>query len=384
MSKQFDVVIYGATGYTGKLVAEYMAQNYLESDIKWAIAGRSEEKLAAVKAELNIPSVAHIIADASAPDSIASLVANTKCVLSTVGPYTFYGEPLVAACVEAGTDYVDLCGEPLWMAKMIQQYGEKAKQSSARIVHSCGFDSIPFDLGVQYLQEEAIKKNGAPFARVRGRMFEMNGGASGGTLASGAASEAQIAKDPSLFQAMINPFLTCEGYQGPAQPDGSQAVEENGVWAAPFFMAVINTKAVHRSNMLLDFPYGKNFVYDEMIQIGPGDECKAIAEGIAKDPMGAMGPADELPKPGEGPTKEQREAGSFVYQAIGDNLKVEVSADRDPGYGATCKMIAESAICLVKEASDTPGGIHTTASAMGKLLRERLVNTNGIGFKLID
>lgn len=380
---EFDVIVYGATGFTGKLVVEYLSQEYPKStSLSWAMAGRSEEKLRSVRDEWGAPSDAVlIVADASDPASVAAMAARTKCVLSTVGPYTLYGEPLVAACAKAGTDYVDLSGEVLWMKEMIGKYSAQAKLTGARIVHSCGFDSIPFDLGVQFLQEEAIKQFGAPCPRVRGRMRAMQGTFSGGTAASGAATMAEVQKNPALLADLMNPFSLTEGFQGPEQPKGNKVMQEDGVWVAPFVMATINTKNIHRSNAMLGHAYGKDFVYDEMMLTGPGDSGKAMAEAVASMEIGGK----DGPKPGEGPSKEERENGFYDYLAIGtaangEILKIAVKGDKDPGYGSTCKMLAESAICLVTDAKDLPGGIYTPAPAMGGLLRKRLIEKAGLTF----
>lgn len=382
---EFDVIVYGATGFTGKLVAEYMLDRHpMGGAVRWAMAGRSAEKLAAVRDDLGAPADFPLVtADASDPASLAAMARRAKCVLTTVGPYTLYGEPLVAACVEAGADYVDLSGEPLWMRQMIATYGEAAKASGARIVHSCGFDSIPFDLGVQYLQEESVRRFGGPCPRVRGRMRKMQGTFSGGTAASGAATLEAIKADGSLFQHLIDPFSLAEGFVGPDQPPGNKVMEEDGIWIAPFVMAVINTKNIHRSNALAGHPYGEDFVYDEMVMVGPGEKAKAAAEAIAGMPLGGNNP----PKPGEGPSKEEREAGHYEYVAIGGRpdgkeLRVVVTGDKDPGYGSTSKIIAEAALCLVTDRTEVPGGVYTPAPALGARLRERLVANAGLTFDI--
>lgn len=383
MSKAFNIVVYGATGFTGRLVAEYLNEKYGNGgNVTWAMAGRSADKLASVRDEMNLPAdTPMIVANADEPASLEAMCQQADCVLTTVGPYSLYGEPLVKACADSGTHYVDLSGEPLWMKQMIETHGAAAKASGARIVHSCGFDSIPFDLGVQYLQEEAQKSFGAPCSRVRGRMRAMQGTFSGGTAASGAATMAAIQKDPSLLQHMMNPFSLAEGFAGPDQPAGNKVTEEDGIWLAPFVMAVINTKNVHRSNALMGHAYGKDFVYDEMMMTGPGDQGKAIADSVAGMTLGGENP----PKPGEGPSKEEREAGHYNYLAIGEGpsgqtLKVAVTGDKDPGYGSTSKIIAEAAICLIKDCAELPGGIYTPAPAMGAKLRERLVANAGLTF----
>lgn len=385
MTRNFDIVIYGATGFTGKLVVEYMAKQYPKgSDIRWAMAGRSEDKLKTVREEMDAPSdTALIVADASSEESLTTMVQSTKCVLTTVGPYTHYGEALVAACAANGTDYVDLSGEVLWMKDMIERHSAAAKASGARIVHSCGFDSIPFDLGVQFLQEEAQSRFGKPCQRVRGRMRAMQGTFSGGTAASGAATMAAVQANPALFNDLINPFSLSEGFTGPAQPPGNKVMEEDGVWVAPFVMAAINTKNVHRSNTLLGHAYGEDFVYDEMMMTGPGEQGKAMAEAVAGMEIGGK----DGPKPGEGPSKEERENGFYDFLAIGttnngEELKIAVKGDKDPGYGSTSKMLSESAVCLVKDCPDLAGGIYTPAAAMGSKLRKRLIDNAGLTFEV--
>lgn len=382
-----DVVIYGATGFTGKLVVEYMAKTYpAGSGVAWAMAGRSAEKLAAVRDEMGAPAETPlIVADAGDAASLKAMAEQATCVLTTVGPYTHYGEPLVAACAEAGADYVDLSGEPLWMREMISKYSHAAKASGARIVHSCGFDSIPFDLGVQFLQEEATNKFGGPCPRVRGRMVKMQGTFSGGTAASGAATLAKVKEDPSLLAPLMDPFSLSEGFRGPEQPPLNDIYEEDGVWLAPFVMATINTKNIHRSNALLGHAYGEDFVYDEMMIAGPGDKGKAAAEMISKVRMDSK----DAPKPGEGPSKEEREAGFYEYAAIGETAKgekitVKVTGDRDPGYGSTSKIIAEAAICLATECADALGGVYTPAPILGAKLRERLIKNAGLTFNVVS
>ena len=384
-TRNFDIVIYGATGFTGKLVVEYMAKQYPSgSDVRWAMAGRSEDKLKAVREEMGAPAdTTLIVADASSADSLASMSQCTKCVLTTVGPYTHYGEALVAACAANGTDYVDLSGEVLWMKDMIERHSAAAKASGARIVHSCGFDSIPFDLGVQFLQEEAKSRFGKPCQRVRGRMRAMQGTFSGGTAASGAATMAAVQANPALFNDLINPFSLAEGFTGPDQPPGNKVMEEDGVWVAPFVMATINTKNVHRSNTLLGHAYGEDFVYDEMMMTGPGEQGKAMADAVAGMEIGGK----DGPKPGEGPSKEERENGYYDFLAIGttadgDELRIAVKGDKDPGYGSTSKMLSESAVCLIKNCPDLGGGIYTPAAAMGAKLRKRLIKNAGLTFEV--
>lgn len=384
MAKEFDLVVYGATGYTGRLVAEYLVQRYgPDLSLKWAMAGRDHGKLREVRGEIDpFEATPLVVADASDGASLKAMAARTKCVITTVGPYQLYGEPLVAACAETGADYVDLCGEPAWMRAMIDKYDAAAKKSGARIVFSCGFDSIPFDLGVWFTQEEAMKEFGAPAREIKCRVRGMKGKFSGGTAASLKATMAAAFKDPSIIELLKNPFALTPGHEGVRQPSGSKPVEENGVWMAPFIMAPINTKNVHRSNLLLNHPYGKDFAYSEMVMTGPGAQGEAVAKAVAAD-TSLMG--DDAPKPGEGPTKEERDTGYYDILFLGETARGEkirtfCKGDRDPGYGSTSKMIAESALCLVRDRTDTPGGVWTPAAAMGRALLKRLEANAGVTF----
>src|SRR6202023_1429226 len=283
-SSKFDIVVYGATGFTGQLVAEYLATHYAGKDApKWAMAGRSLDKLATVRDAIGAPAdSALIVADASDPASLKAMVDQTQSVLSTVGPYQLYGSELVAACAATGTDYLDLCGEPVWMRQMIDAHEATAKSSGARIVFSCGFDSLPFELGVFFCQETAKKVLGAPVSRVKGRVRDITATVSGGTVASMKASFAAAAKDLSLVALLRSPFVLTPGFEGPKQPRGNKPVldEDLGSWTAPFVMATINTRNVHRSNMLMNFPYGKDFVYDEMVLTGHGEQGEANAKRL--------------------------------------------------------------------------------------------------------
>jgi short subunit dehydrogenase-like uncharacterized protein len=304
------------------------------------------------------------------------MVGRAKAIITTVGPYQLYGNGLVAACAAAGTDCLDLSGEPNWMRTVIDNHSETAKKTGARIVHSCGFDSIPFELGVFFAQETAKAKLGAPVPRVKGRLRGMRGGLSGGTAASGAATMAAIQKDPSLMMLMMNPFALTPGFQGPDQPPGN-AVEHDpdvGADVGPFMMAAINTKNVHRSNALMGHPWGTDFRYDEMSVVVPGAPTEFT---------GTMGAG--APKPGVGPTKEEREAGFYdiVFIGIADDgrkVKVSVKGDRDPGYGSTSKILAETAICLIKDCPGVPGGVWTPGAAMGGKLIGRLQKNAGLSF----
>ncbi|WP_128933390.1 saccharopine dehydrogenase family protein [Bradyrhizobium zhanjiangense] len=388
-SAKFDIVVYGATGFTGQLVAEYLAAHYKDDKaLKWAMAGRSLDKLKSVREAIGAPvDTPLIVADAADPASLKAMVAQTKSVITTVGPYQFYGEGLLAACVAAGSDYFDLCGEPVWMRQMIDKYDAAAKASGARIVFSCGYDSVPFELGTFFVQEEAKRVFGAPAARVKGRVRDMRGTLSGGTAASAKATFDAVAKDLSLVAILNDHFALTPGFTGPKQPKGNRAVYEEDLqsWAAPFMMALINTRNVHRSNMLMDFPYGKDFVYDEMVLTGPGEKGEANAKRVMAANAEKTGP--NAPKPGEGPSKEERENGLFnlLYVAIaldGRQVRAGVTGDRDPGYGSTSKMISECAICLLRDAADVPRGFWTPGAAMQHKLIKRLRDNAGLTFEV--
>ncbi|MGE5331085.1 MAG: saccharopine dehydrogenase family protein [Nitrospirota bacterium] len=386
MTKPFDLVVHGATGFTGRLVVEYLLQRYpAGSGLRWAMGGRNAEKLAAVRDEVGAPAdTPLVVTDTSSPASLQALMDQTRLVLTTVGPYQLYGNELVAACAAAGVDYVDLCGEPAWMRKMIDAHEATAQASGARIVFSCGFDSIPFDLGVFLLQNEMKTRFGHPASRVRGRVRKMKGTFSGGTAASLKATMAAAA-DPGVLDLLRNPFSLTPGFEGPRQPSGAKPMVDealgDGVWVAPFVMAAINTRNVHRSNFLLQHAYGQDFVYDEMLITGPGEKGEAIANAVAGDK--SLG-SDTGPKPGEGPSREERENGFYDVlflgqDAAGNTLRVGVKGDRDPGYGSTSKMITEAAVCLLENRS-TPGGIWTTAPALGQALIDRLQANAGLTF----
>lgn len=383
VDRPFDIVVYGATGYTGRLVAEYLAHHYQGSGPTWAMAGRSAAKLAEVRDLIGAPAdTPLIVANSDDAASMQALAESARVVLTTVGPYQLYGEPLLAACVAAGTDYADLCGEPVWMRQMVDKYHAAAQASGARIAFSSGFDSIPFDLGVLMLQQQAVAKFGAPAPRVKGRMRGMAGKASGGTAASLKATIAAIGKDPSLLPYMLSPFGLTPGFEGPPQPRGDKPEydEALGSWCAPFIMAAINTKNVHRTNFLLGHPYGTDFVYDEMVLTGPGEQGEGIAKYMADNPM--IGNEND-PQPGEGPTPEERENGFYDALFVGEypdgrTIHYGVKGRYDPGYGSTSRMIAETGIALLS--CDAPGGLSLPGALLGAALVQRLQDHAEITF----
>jgi short subunit dehydrogenase-like uncharacterized protein len=388
-SSKFDIVVYGATGFTGQLVTEYLAEQYKnDKELKWAMAGRSLDKLAQVRDVVGAPKgTPLILADSSDVGSLRAMVEQTRSVLTTVGPYQWYGNELIEACAASGTDYLDLCGEPVWMRQMIDKHEAAAKASGARIVFSCGFDSVPFELGAFYVQDEARRVFGTQVARVKGRVRDMRGSFSGGTAASGRATFEAVSKDLSLVAILNDPFALTPGFKGAKQPKGNKPVYEEDMqsWTAPFTMALINTRNVHRSNMLMGFPYGEEFVYDEMVLTGPGEEGEANARKVMAVNNEKTGP--NARKPGEGPSKEERENGLFdlLYVAVapdGREVRASVKGDRDPGYGSTSKMISECAICLLRDTPDVPAGFWTPGAAMKHRLIKRLVDHAGLTFQV--
>ncbi|MDM4766254.1 saccharopine dehydrogenase NADP-binding domain-containing protein [Pelomonas sp. SE-A7] len=402
--RPYDLILFGATGFTGRLVAEYLLKRYgADGELRWALAGRNPARLAEVRAGLGAPeSLPLLQADAADAAALARLAAQTRAVITTVGPYQLHGEPLVRACAEAGTDYLDLCGEPLWMARMIPLLQPLAERSGARILFSCGFDSIPFEMGVVWLQAQAQQQLGHALGEVRAQVRVIKGTASGGTLASGMETYKAIARDRSLAGQMSNPFALTPGFRGPRQPEGSSAAFDDWEqgWTGPFVMAAINTKNVHRCNALRGHPWGQDFVYSERQWTGAGSAGEKRARRLARQTrlqnlLLALGPTRELlrrfvlAKPGEGPTAEQRERGRYEIlfsgrDRAGKQLRAWVKGDRDPGYGSTSKMIAEAALCLLEEVGreQAPGGVWTPGAAMGLALSRRLQERAGLTFEL--
>ena len=377
-NREFDIIVYGATGYTGRLVAEYLDQHYGDRDDgpKWAMAGRSLDKLEQVRDEIGAPDTTPlVVADANDPASLEAMCNRTRVVLTTVGPYQLYGDALVEACVKTGTDYADLCGEPAWMREQIDKHEAAAKESGARICFSSGFDSIPFDLGVLMTQKACEERFGKPAPRIRGRVRAMQGTFSGGTAASLTATMKAAATNPRIIQILRSSFGLTPGFEGADQPSGMIPRHEKDLdkWAAPFVMAPINTKNVHRTNFLSGFPYGEDFRYDEMVLTSPGEAGKKMAEAateLMKNPFGA-----KPPKPGEGPSKEERENGFYDVLFVadmpdGEHLHYGVKGKYDPGYGSTSRMLSETGIALLS--CDKPGGIGTPGYFLGEALVDRL------------
>ena len=409
MSKRrFDVVAFGATSFVGRILCRYLLDEFgVGGEPKWAAAGRSQARLDELRASLGGAAAALplVVADASDDAALRELCASTRAVVSTVGPYALHGEPLVRACAETGADYCDLTGEVQWIRRMIQRHEASARESGARIVHCCGFDSIPSDLGVYFLQREARKRFGAPCTRVKMRVKAMRGGFSGGTAASLMNLAKEAAADPALRKELADPYSLCPPGSVPSvrQPDvrAPQYDADFDAWVAPFVMSAINTRIVHRTNALSHHAYGKGFVYDEASLAGRGPTGALAAAAMTAGTAGFVGAAAiaplraslerfVLPKPGEGPSPEAQRNGFFDLRffgatADGRTIRTKVTGDRDPGYGSTGKMLGQAAACLALDVDKraTPGGFWTPATIFGDRLLERLVARAGLTFEVV-
>ncbi|MBF7730712.1 saccharopine dehydrogenase family protein [Pseudomonas sp. N040] len=403
------LVVYGASSFVGQLLTHYLFDRHgVDGDLDWAIAGRSRAKLEQLRTSLG-PAAAGLpimVADAADEKALRSLCRQTRVVASTVGPYALYGSTLVKVCAQTGTDYCDLTGEPQWIAQMIREHEAAAQKSGARIVHCSGFDSVPSDLGTYYLQQQALKQYGQSCTRVKLRVKAMRGGASGGTVASMLETIRESVANPALRKLLNNPYAFCTADSSglPRQPNPQFASfdEDAKAWSAPFIMAVINTKVVHRSNQLSGYAYGHDFVYDEAMLTGQGLAGRASAIGIAlglaaftgavaMKPTRALLERFVLPKPGEGPTPEQQKVGFYDIRLLGrtstgNRLTVKVTGDRDPGYGSTCKILGEAAVCLAQDIAkaDKPGGFWTPATLLGDALLARLTEHAGLTFSVVE
>ncbi len=401
-TREFEIILWGATGFTGSLVAKHLHATYGDT-LNWAMAGRNIAKLEAVRAELGNPDIPLLQADSHDQEAMNDLAGKTKVICTTVGPYALYGTPLVEACAKQGTHYCDLTGEVQWMGQTIKHFQAAAEASGARIVHTCGFDSIPSDLGVFYTQSVMQETHGKFAQEVNARVGRFSGGASGGTIASMMVMMEQMSQDKSIQAELENPYsLNPEGEQsGPDGLDVNEAIFDDNFqqWTGPFFMAAVNARVVRRSNALAAYPYGKAFSYDERQLTGSDKKAQRKAKNIAlgsKLTPSIMGwgwvrklAGKFLPKPGEGPTPEEQLNGHFemFFHAQSSDgsqsVKTRVSGDRDPGYGGTSRMLGEAAVCLARDELSCGGGIWTPASAMGQALVDRLQSNAGITFETL-
>jgi len=406
-NREFDIIIQGATGFTGTLVAEYLLRQYgVGNDLRWALAGRSEDKLQHVRDGLGAAAsgLELIVADSFDKDTLQTLAKRTHVVLTTVGPYALYGSELVAACVNAGTHYCDLAGEVQWIRKMIDTHHERAKETGTKIVHCCGFDSVPMDIGVWFLQDATNAKHGTYCESISMLVKATKGTASGGTLASMMNIIKESRADRSVARTLVQPYsLNPEGERdGPDSRDQSSLVyrKEAKSWTAPFVMAGVNTKVVRRSHALSGYPYGKDFRYDEAVLTGRGvmgwlKGALMIAGLGALMFFASFSPTRKflqrfvLSKPGEGPDRDLQQSGFFNLLQIGKLpdgtiVRGKITGDQDPGYGSTSKMLSECAVCLALDDLDTKGGVWTPAAVMAKPLLERLQKNAGLTFELLD
>lgn len=394
--KEFDLMIYGATSFVGKIMVRYLA-SLSQEEFTWAIAGRSEAKLNDLKTELGLQNIPYFVADASDEQALGALCERANVIVTTVGPYALYGETLVKLCAQSGTDYLDLTGEPQWIKAMLDKYEAQAQASGARIIHCAGFDSIPSDLGVYLSQRLAIEKTGLAAPQIKMRVYKIKGTASGGTVASILNVLKEAGDNPELRKQLVNPYILC-GAEHPfsvRQKNHKKAEydEALGHWTMPFVMAAINERIVHRTNALLKGLYGDSFKYDEAMSAKTATTAWSTTLGLGAFVAAAsIGPMRNLlakyvlPKPGEGPTQEQQETGMFdlrFYATLSDGTQqvVQVTGDKDPGYGSTAKMLSEAALCLAKDTEGLSGGMWTPAAAMGDALMKRLSDYAGVEVK---
>lgn len=399
-SREFDIIIWGASGFTGRLVASYLFSKYGTSgNLRWAMAGRNLNKLEMVRHEVADETVSLVVADSNDEVSLKEMVKRTKVICTTVGPYAKYGSKLVVACIQNQVHYCDLAGEVQWMRQIIDQYNEAAKENETKIVHTCGFDSIPSDMGVYFIQREAKAKRDSRAQQIKMRVAGMSGGMSGGTYASFSNTMEEAKEDKNIFKVLTNPYglNPIDEQVGEDKSDLRSIVFDKASqsWIGPFIMAGINTKVVRRSNILSGYSYGKNFRYEEATIYGKGfkGRMKGIINAI---PMGLMMSAKPgsllkravdavLPKPGEGPTKKQREDGFYnlkfyITLEDGSSAFAKITGDMDPGYGSTSKMLGEAAVCLAKDKLSNLSGILTPSIAMGDALLKRLEKNAGLTF----
>ena len=400
MDREYDIIVWGATGFTGRLVVDYKTEQQANSNVKWAVGGRNPQKLQQMLAGRD---VAMVTADSGDEASIEALVRRTRVILTTVGPYARYGSSLVAACAKHGTDYCDLTGEVHWMREMITAYQEEARATGARIVHTCGFDSIPSDLGVYFLQKHMLSTHGVPAQQIKYRPRAFSGGFSGGTIDSMIAMMEKAREDRSIRTKLADPYVLNDTQRGLDGPDRLSAYydEDFDSWVGPFVMGSVNTRVVRRSAELLNGMYGRDFQYNEGVLSGKGAGGFLAATGTGVGTGVFVGAASVsftrglmqkfLPKPGEGPSDDAINNGYYDIELFGQhptdsdkNVRVRVKGDKDPGYGSTSKMIAESALALAQDDLPVSGGFWTPASAMGDQLLARLPQCAGVTFEVVE
>lgn len=430
-NRDYTLILYGASSFVGQITAHYLARFLQSQPLQWAIAGRNKKKLEQLKQDLSKPSGLNtdsnddsdnglgpnhtsttpclpdiIIADSDNADSLTAMCRQSQIVISTVGPYLKYGEPLIKACVNQGTDYVDLTGEAIFIKDMLDKYQNDAKLSGARIVNACGFDSIPSDLGVYFTQQQAQQRFGTPCTDIQMRVKAAKGGLSGGTIASMATIFEEVGKDKARRKQLADPYLLNTDSETPKVRQVTHSMpsfdQDHERWVAPFIMDSINTRIVHRSNQLLDYEYGRDFKYDEAMWMPAGLKGRAMSYALTAGIGGfalAMSFTKSrellsdhiLPKSGDGPSAEDQKNGYFDLRFFGTSAEgkpiiTKVTGDKDPGYGSTSRMLAQAALCLVQDTDRDKigGGFWTPASAMGDLLIERLINNAIMKFDIVE
>ena len=407
-TNQYDLIIFGATSFVGQILTTYMIEHLgTKSDISWAIAARSSAKLTELRDSYgdSASQLPMIIADSHDEASLQAMCSQTRVIISTVGPYALYGELLVKTCAETGTDYTDLTGEAQWIKQMQDKYQQAAQDSGARIVNSCGFDSIPSDMSMFTLQQQAKEKFNHPMPHTKLRVKAIKGGASGGTVASMIEAIKAAKADPKVRRQMGNPYLLCgkdHQYEQKAHSvKGPIFDKEFNSWVAPFIMEAINSRIVLHSNALMGMAYGKDFTYSEGVLTGPGFKGRAgavmstlgfgaLGVGLFFSPLRALLEKFVLPAPGEGPSPEAQLKGFFDLRLRGadndgNHMMVKVTGDRDPGYGSTAKMLAQAGLCLAMDIKkeDQAGGFLTPSTAMGSALVKRLEDHAGLTFTVL-
>ncbi len=412
VSEPYDLVVFGASSFVGKILVRYLYQNYHPTSLRWAIAGRDKEKLKSHAQCLqqsksddtsaNADTIPIIVADAKDEASLLKMCEQTRCIVSSVGPFSRYGELLVKSCVESGTDYCDITGEVHWVLQMISKYQLRAMETGARLVHCCGFDSIPSDLGVKFTQQIALARFGRPCDEISMRVTRLKGKFSGGTYASLFAAVEDIQSQPGLRKAIASPYCLCPSdhpYQAQqSRNDGAGYDELTKRWIAPFIMEGVNTRIVHRSNALQNHAYGEDFLYDEALVTGKGRKGRKRATrmsfGIHMLMFAAVFPPLRwllekfwLPAPGEGPSEQEQLEGEYTLMFYGKvrgrgKIVCQVSGDQDPGYGSTAKVLGEAAYMLAKKCpkESLAGGFWTPATAFSDELFTRLSAKAGLHF----
>ena len=412
MSNQFDVIVFGATSFVGQLLCQYLVGTFNGDDqesLNWAMAGRSQTKLDELRRQLQQPGLSVLVADAADENALRELCQQTSVIVSTVGPYALYGEPLIKVCAETGTDYCDLTGEVQWIRLMLDRYEDTAQKSGARIVHCSGFDSIPSDMGVYFTQKKAKEVFGSFCTDISMGVKAAKGGLSGGTLASMINITREAAKDLGLRRQLANPYLICP------ENDNLKAKQKDvqtptydagfGVWLAPFIMAAINSRVVFRSNALAEYPYGKEFRYNEAMLMGSGLKGRLrstlLVAGLGLFMLSLVIKPTRwfmerfvLPKPGEGPSPNAQKAGFYDIRflgktADGQEIRTRVVGQGDPGYSSTARMLGQVAAGLALDFHDhqqkrgKSGGFWTTSTLFGDRLIERLEKDAAITFEVL-